>query len=156
MTVQDLGSIGEFVAAIATVATLIYLALQIRANTIAIKAEGRRATNASGTPIRVALAQDRDLARLLNAGLSDFEQLDAEDKTRFAFLLGDFLANSAAAYEEVELGIATEAEFSANRDQVLPFLATPGGRAFWERFGPRYSDTFRKYVAREILKDDLP
>ena len=30
MDIQDLGSIGEFVAAIATLATLIYVALQIR------------------------------------------------------------------------------------------------------------------------------
>ncbi len=30
MTIQDLGSIGEFVAAIATIATLAFLAIQIR------------------------------------------------------------------------------------------------------------------------------
>jgi hypothetical protein len=33
VTIQDLGSIGEFVAAIATLATLVYLAVQIRQNT---------------------------------------------------------------------------------------------------------------------------
>jgi len=38
MTIQDLGSIGELVAALATVATLIYLAAQIRQNTRAMKA----------------------------------------------------------------------------------------------------------------------
>ena len=35
MTIQDLGSIGELVAAIATIATLVYLAIQIRQNTFA-------------------------------------------------------------------------------------------------------------------------
>ena len=33
MTISDLGSIGELIAAAATVATLLYLALQVRANT---------------------------------------------------------------------------------------------------------------------------
>lgn len=33
MSIQDLGSLGELVAAIATIATLIYLATQIRQNT---------------------------------------------------------------------------------------------------------------------------
>lgn len=33
MTIQDLGSIGEIVAGLATVTTLVYLAIQIRANT---------------------------------------------------------------------------------------------------------------------------
>ena len=33
MTIQDWGSVGELVGAIATVATLVYLAIQIRTNT---------------------------------------------------------------------------------------------------------------------------
>jgi hypothetical protein len=155
VTIQDLGSIGELVAAIATVVTLIYLAVQIRANTIAIKAEGRRSNLAAGTPIRIALAQDRELARLFNTGLSDFEKLDAEDKTRFAFLLGDFLATAAAAHNEVKLGITTEVEFAEQADIIGPFLRAPGGRAFWDRFGARYPEPFREWVAREILRDNL-
>ena len=42
MTIQDLGSIGEFVGAVATVGTLLYLAAQIRANTRAVQAEAGR------------------------------------------------------------------------------------------------------------------
>ena len=38
MTIQDLGSIGELIAAIATLATLVYLAAQIRQNMRAIMA----------------------------------------------------------------------------------------------------------------------
>jgi hypothetical protein len=36
MTIQDLGAIGELIAAVATVGTLIYLSIQIRQNTKAI------------------------------------------------------------------------------------------------------------------------
>ena len=36
MTIQDLGSIGELIAAIATIFTLVYLAFQINQNTRAI------------------------------------------------------------------------------------------------------------------------
>jgi hypothetical protein len=37
MSIQDLGSLGELIAAIATVGTLIYLALQIRQNTAVVR-----------------------------------------------------------------------------------------------------------------------
>ena len=37
MSIQDLGSIGELIAALATVATLAYLAVQIRQNTRALR-----------------------------------------------------------------------------------------------------------------------
>ena len=42
VTIQDLGSLGELIAALATLVTLFYLALQIRANTVLAKAEAKR------------------------------------------------------------------------------------------------------------------
>ena len=44
MTIQDLGNIGELVAAVATFAALLYLALQLRENTQAVRGEARRAS----------------------------------------------------------------------------------------------------------------
>jgi len=38
MSFQDLGSLGEFIAAIATVATLVYLAISIRHNSKTVAA----------------------------------------------------------------------------------------------------------------------
>ena len=43
MTLGELGSLGEFLAAIATLATLIYLAVQIRQNTLATRAASHHA-----------------------------------------------------------------------------------------------------------------
>ena len=39
MTFQDLGSIGELIAAVATLITLAYLALQLKQNTTALKSQ---------------------------------------------------------------------------------------------------------------------
>ena len=47
MTIQDLGSIGEFVAALATLVALVYVALQIRQNTTQIK-ENSKLVRANG------------------------------------------------------------------------------------------------------------
>lgn len=45
MTIQDLGSLGELIAAVATVATLIYLSIQIRASNRLARAEASRMPN---------------------------------------------------------------------------------------------------------------
>jgi hypothetical protein len=58
VTLQDLGSIGEFIAAIATVATLIYLALQIRASNRLARAEASRAPNSDLNSINAAFGTD--------------------------------------------------------------------------------------------------
>jgi len=152
VTVQDLGSIGELVAAVATVATLVYLAVQVRANTAAARAEARRATNAAGTAIRVAIAQDGELARIFNAGLADPSRLTPEERTRFAFALADFVSGTAGAFHEVTLGVQSLSDFSNQRNIIGPFLTTPGGREFWKLFGDRYPASFKEWVDSEIFE----
>ena len=39
MTVQDLGSLGELIAAVATVTTLVYLAIQLKQNTRELRSQ---------------------------------------------------------------------------------------------------------------------
>ena len=43
MTLEDLGNLGEFIASIGVLITLIYLAIQIRQNTEATKIQTRQA-----------------------------------------------------------------------------------------------------------------
>ena len=52
MNIQDWGALGELVAAIATVLTLVYLAMQIRANTTATTAQVMQALTDSQMALR--------------------------------------------------------------------------------------------------------
>lgn len=58
VTIQDLGSLGELVAAIATVATLIYLAIQIRASNRLARAEASRTPNSDLNSINSSFGTD--------------------------------------------------------------------------------------------------
>ena len=71
MTIQELGSIGELIGAIATVATLVYLALQIRQNSF-LQRQNVRALELSaldqsyryGADFRALILQDEALGEL--------------------------------------------------------------------------------------------
>ena len=52
LTIQDLGALGELLGAVAVLATLIYLALQTRQNTLAIAAQLDAAVMAARQPTR--------------------------------------------------------------------------------------------------------
>jgi len=148
---EAIGAIGEVVGAIGVILTLGYLAVQIRANTAALKAEGSRASRVSGTPMSVAIVQNGEAARIFNAGLADFDDLTLEEQTRFSFLLGDMIANTSSRYTEVELGILSEAEFAEDTLRIAVLLKAPGGRAFWKRFSGWFPSGFREYVTKRIL-----
>ncbi len=64
MTIQDLGSLGELIAAVATVATLVYLALQIRQNTRVLRHAAERATVEDANNWRSYLIQHPEVAEL--------------------------------------------------------------------------------------------
>ena len=152
MTLQDLGNIGELIAAIATLATLLYLAAQIRANTRTVQAESRRSEMQTMAAIAQPLVADPEVARLFNAGLADLSNLSAEDRTRFYILLGNFVGADAGMFDEVRIGAASVESLEPRAENLRGFLCTPGGRAYWERFHKRYPESFQRFVEREVLK----
>ncbi len=71
VTIQDLGSLGELIAAVATVATLVYLALQIRQNTRTLRHAAERAVLEDANSWRTNLIRDHGVAELYRKGLLD-------------------------------------------------------------------------------------
>ena len=64
MTFQELGSLGEFIAAIATLITLVYLAFQIRQNTKISRAQLTKDLFLASRSALLEIAANEDLARL--------------------------------------------------------------------------------------------
>jgi hypothetical protein len=146
VTLQDLGSIGELLAAIATIATLIYLARQLRANTAAVEGESRRAHRVALSGANLAIASDSKVAALFNAGLRDFDSLQPEQHTQFAFLMAEMIAAWEASHEEVETRLVDNRQLEAIAVPYLVFLRTSGGRKWWESYRGSYPQSFRDYV----------
>src|SRR5262245_46033058 len=65
VTIQDLGSIGELVAAAATVATLAYLAIQVRQNTRALRSSTFQQISMDMSLLAGTIAGDPDLAAII-------------------------------------------------------------------------------------------
>ena len=82
MTISELGSVGEVIGAAATVATLLYLALQIRANT-----KQTKLTNWGVLAERYmsvyAQSSNFELADVIVRGRNDFNSLNDAEKLAF-------------------------------------------------------------------------
>ncbi len=66
MTIQDLGALGEFLGSIAVLATLVYLALQTRQNTMAIRAQLDGARLTSVMTLSLAAVTSNEVQEALN------------------------------------------------------------------------------------------
>ncbi len=97
MTIQDLGSAGEFVAAIATVATLIYLAIQIRASNRLARAEASRVPNSDLNSLNSSFGTDPTFRTAMREILNGASRTDLEPDQR---ILMDFYLISITNIQE--------------------------------------------------------
>lgn len=151
MTIDELGSLGEVVAALATIATLLYLALQIRASRLATMADARRTIRSDNAHTVRLLAQDSDLSRVFLDGLSNPGSLNREDAFRFRMLLSDFVAGIEAAWKENEMGAGNRSELDALIRYNLMLLNTPGGELFLEENSSVYDQEFFEFLTSKLL-----
>lgn len=97
MTIQDLGSLGELVAAIATVATLGYLAVQIRASNRIARAEASRTPNSDLNSINAMFGTRPAFRAAMRRMLQGASRTDLGDDDR---ILLDFYLISVTNLQE--------------------------------------------------------
>jgi hypothetical protein len=152
VTIQDIGSLGEIVGALATVITLAYLAVQIRANTRMMATQSRHRAEEVSSRYTMALAQDPQLADLFRRGLGGTESLTPTEKVQLSFLFGQMLSAAETAFDDFETGVSDRAGFDRHINGVLPLLRSPGGRSYWRDFRERagYRSSFRSFIDSEL------
>ena len=83
MTLQELGSIGEFLAALATLATLAYLAYQIRQNTKVARAELTKDLFLASRSALLEIAGSETLARFAAETAQPVGEIEAVQRYQF-------------------------------------------------------------------------
>ncbi len=154
MTIQELGSLGELVAAIATIITLAYLALQIRQNTITSRASTVQETARFSAGLAQSLFEDPELALLFDRGRQDLTQLSDAERSRFSYIMIAFLRLAQNVHYQFEQGMMDEDVWSGYRERVLQWVAEPGARQWWSENRASYSQTFAAFVDRELDRRD--
>ncbi len=146
MTIQDLGSIGELLAAIATIATLAYLAVQLRHNTASVRASSAIAHTEAARNIQLVIAQDSELVKLFWSGLANRAALNDEDRRRFDFLISAQSQTFEQSWRFREEGVIDDATWAGQRAGISWFAHEPG---FIDFFGV-YGGTLHPGFAAEV------
>ena len=146
MTLQDLGNVGEFVAAIATLVTLAYLALQIRQNTREAQAASRSSVSHSFADLLVDVSRDSETSKICRRGMFDPESLDADDTFRFDLVIHALYQNFETAFAQRSRDALTEEDWVKWEVILKQYNAQPGVQAFWSRSAEAFNPSFRRYV----------
>jgi hypothetical protein len=98
MSLNDLANLGQVIGAIAVVISLIYVALQIRQNTNAVRSATAQAVHEHFANWYQLVAADAELAQLAASGLRDYSSLSEQERVRFISAFMAFLTYSRNAF----------------------------------------------------------
>ena len=150
MTIQDLGSIGELIAAVATVATLAYLALQIRQNTRAIQGSALRESQALLSEAHFPMLNNPELGSLFERGLNDPDSLSETEADAFDLALYTVIATFQALYFQQQQSLLDTEIFDQQTRALIGYFRRPGGVKWWRATAAEFSPSFRNFIEKQL------
>ena len=134
MSFEQISYLAQIAASVAVVASLIFVALQIKQNTRALQRNEHNSTMEQWTVIRQAIAQNREIAELMTAGLHGERAMDAADQLRLDQMLQEHAWAAFHIWDRTQRGIFPKGTFEATAGALLTtLLRTPGGESWWRK-----------------------
>jgi hypothetical protein len=153
---EDLGNLGDFIGGIAVVATLMYLAVQIRHNTAALNKASRQEIAESFRAFQRPFAQHEAVAELFLRGLRGYAELSQPERFQFGCLMTDQGLHFQEAFALHESGSLDQETYETYLNLFAGFLACPGGHAYWAELSELYPPRMAAAVDRRLAAGELP
>lgn len=132
MTLEQISYLAQTVGSVGVVVSLIFVGLQIRQNTAMLYRNEHNSTMAQWTVIRMAIAEHRDIAELMTAGLNGERPLDAADQLRLEHFLKEYAWAAFHIWERTRRGVFAKGTFEVTGGTYLAeVLDTKAGAAWW-------------------------
>ncbi|MFK7864833.1 MAG: hypothetical protein AB8B95_11480 [Pseudohongiellaceae bacterium] len=150
MNWDALGAIGEIIGAIAVIATLVYLSIQLRQNTQAVRSSALDSSISALSVIRDRILSDKEIAELYISGCEDPESLDSADLTRYRMLLTNILLAIMNLYENHKHAGLSESFWTNIKPNVQRTFSSKGGNWFWNEYRHEFENEFALVIDQII------
>ena len=147
MAISELGALGEFLSSVVVMITLIFLVMQMRQTTTLMRrANVRQAGDANSRALAALL--DEGVSELFIKGLKSLDSLSEVERYRFDNAFANWLYACEEAFTDQRDGVFASDQFVRYANAVPGYLATPGGKQWWEErrtwFGPKFRNDVDK------------
>ncbi len=146
MNWSDIGSIGEAIGAIGVIGSLIYLALQVRANSKGLFTSTRESTFNSLKEWNFYVMSDPDLAWIFQQGCRDFNSLDQKERARYVHVMFSFYKLFENIFLHYKAKSISEEVWRYNSTIFFAYAAQPGAKNYYNLRKPIFDPRFSKIV----------
>ncbi|MEQ8694605.1 MAG: hypothetical protein RIC85_04700 [Gammaproteobacteria bacterium] len=149
MNWDAIGAIGEIIGALAVIATLIYVAIQVRHASAIAKANAYREIHHDVGQLFGDVMSNPELYRIWRSGLVEGQPLNDEDREKLGMILFRLFGALDAGHHSGWLDPGLDGFV---RTSLEGFLETPAVQGWWSRRGHLQPKPFRELV-EEILAE---
>jgi hypothetical protein len=155
MNWDAIGAIAELLGAVGVIASLVYLATQIRHSREQMRAVNAQQFQAQVSSTAQAMVRDGELARLVLRGNQSLDQLEEDERLRFGLYIYGILTEYESAYYQYRVGLLDLDRWQQNRSQLRSIFRPPGITSWWadEMDASNFSPEFVALV-EEILGEE--
>ena len=156
MNWEMIAAIGQVVAAIGVIPSLIYLAVQIREQNKERRRAGINILTAQWSELVKSAQENREFAVLFLQGMRSFDGLDAPSKLTFSAFFTRYTRNCEGMFIYYRDGALEKALWDEVERTMSDYFAYPGVREWWATRKHWLTDEFRSVVEEIIAKNPEP
>ena len=146
MTLNELGSLGEFMSGLAVVVTLVYLAIQIRHNTRAVRSSMHHDMIESTLRIAESLSDNENVGRIVLKADGDYDNLTKEERIRFEAYAERVFSNFESVFYSYRNSMIEEDLWESWESSNLADISRVSMRRFWHEERPQHLRDFMDFI----------
>ncbi len=150
MTIMEFGAIGEFIGAIAVVVTLIYLAIQMRQNTNALKLNTAGSVTEELQESFSLLASNQELAEIFVTAARE-TTLQGAERVRFNTFTHNFVRVYENAFLQWRAGVIDPAHWEGMTRMMIDFTSMAAFQTYWQDRKHWVSNKFQEYMDTKVI-----
>ena len=154
MSWEAVGAIAELLGAGGVIASLVYLATQIRSSTAATKSASGEAAARAFREILAPIYSNRDLTKLFADALADFDSLAGAERQQAALMFWQAWKAAESIHWHYSRGMLERDTWEGWAKVFTDYSNTPGFRSYWRLRGDTFSTEFQAWISEVSTDDD--
>jgi hypothetical protein len=148
VTLNELGNLGEFISGLAVVVTLVYLALQIRHNTRAVRSSMHQNMIESTLRIAESVSDTDDLGRIVLHADEDYDELTDIERIRFDAYAERVFNNFESVFYSYRNSMIEEDLWESWEASYLTDISRASMRRYWHEERPQHLRDFMDFIEK--------
>lgn len=147
MNWEAINAMAQLVSSLGVVASLVYLAVQVRHSTRVTRLSAQDAATTALREVTKPFAENPEVGRIWRVGLENFNALSPDERARFYHVAFQFLKAMETIHFHYIYGLMDEGIWRGWSNLYAHYLSSPGLASYWTLRHNLFSDEFQEFVA---------